>query len=377
MACTWKSALAGAAALALVAAIMPTPGAAQDSRFTITTLADGLAAPWSVAFLPDGSMLVTEKAGPRLRLVTASGLAPEPISGLPDDIFVSGQGGLLDVAPHPDFAQNRMIYFTYAAGSADANATKVARARLDGSSLSGLEVLFTASPLKQGDGHFGGRLAFLPDGTFVLTVGDGFIQRENAQRLGATVGKTIRLNADGSAPSNNPFVGQEGAAPEIWTLGHRSPQGLAYDAQTGVLYETEHGPWGGDELNRIEPGANYGWPAITHGRDYNGAAISPFTEMEGMEQPLVNWTPVIAASGLAIYRGPLFSDWDGDILAGGLQANGVVRVEIDASGAAREAERLFTELGERVRDVRVGPDGAVYLVTDHPADGKLIRVTPR
>jgi glucose/arabinose dehydrogenase len=350
---------------------------AQEPRFEIATLADGLAAPWSVAFLPDGGMLVTEKAGPRLRLVTAGGLAPEPISGLPEDIFVSGQGGLLDVALHPDFAQNRLVYLSYAAGTADANATTVARARLDGNSLSGLEVIFTASPLKQGDGHFGGRLAFLADGTFVLSVGDGFIWRENAQRMSATVGKMIRLNADGSAPGDNPFVGQDGAAPEILTLGHRSPQGLAYDAQTGVLWETEHGPWGGDELNRIESGRNYGWPVITYGRDYNGAAITPFTEYEGMEQPRVNWTPVIAASGLAVYRGRLFPDWDGDLLAGGLQALGVVRVELDASGAAREAERLFTEREERIRDVRVGPDGAVYLVTDHPTAGKLLRVTPR
>ncbi len=367
------AALAGAACLG----VATLPSSAQDSRFAVTTLADGLEFPWGMAFLPDGSILVTEKPG-RLRLVRDGGLVEQPISGLPEDILYAGQGGLLDVALHPRFASNRLVYLSYSTGAEEANATRVVRARLDGTSLSGLETVFTAAPLKKDPMHFGGRIAFLPDGTFALTVGDGFTWREDAQRLDTHLGKIVRLADDGSIPADNPFVGREDARGEIWSFGHRNPQGLAVDPATGRLWETEHGPWGGDEVNLIEAENNYGWPVITWGRDYNGARISPFREYAGMEQPEVDWTPVIAASGLAVYRGSLFRDWDGDLLAGGLQSRSVVRVEVDAAGGAREAERLFRdEAGAaRIRDLDVGPDGAIYLLTDD-ANGRLLRVTPR
>jgi glucose/arabinose dehydrogenase len=366
---TLSAALAGAALLAA-------PGPAQEPAYRIETLAEGLHAPWGMAFLSDGDILVTEKATAELRLVRNGALVPEPIAGVPDDVFGGGQGGLLDVASHPDFANNGLVYLTYSWGDAEANGTRVARARFDGTALTGLEPIFTASPLKDTNIHYGGRMAFLPDGTFLLTVGEGFQYREQAQMPTSLLGKIVRLNDDGSIPRNNPFVDQPPARPEIWTLGHRNEQGLAVDRDTGAVWETEHGPWGGDELNLIEKGKNYGWPVITWGRDYNGARISPFREYEGMEQPKVDWTPVIAASGLAVYRGALFPQWDGDILAGGLGARAVVRVEVAADGTAREAERLFGELGERIRDVRVGPDGAIYLLTDDYVNGKLYRVTP-
>jgi glucose/arabinose dehydrogenase len=368
-----KAALTGAACIAVWAA----PAAAQEPRYEVTTLAEGLRAPWGLAILPGGSMLVTEKASGTVRLVRNGALVEEPITGVPEDIFHGGQGGLLDIALHPQFATNRLVYLSYSWGDASANATRVARARLDGSALTNLEVIFTADPLKNTAIHFGGRIAFLPDNTFVLTIGDGFVMREDAQRLGSLLGKTVRLNDDGSIPADNPFVGQEGARGEIWTLGHRNEQGLVVDSVTGRLWETEHGPWGGDELNLLERGNNYGWPVITWGKDYNGARISPFREYPGMEQPRVNWTPVIAASGLAVYHGSLFREWDGDILAGGLQAGTIVRVETDAAGAAMEAERLqLFDTPTRVRDVRVGPDGAIYVLTDHPDNGRLLRIAP-
>lgn len=374
-------ALAGAPALA-----QPAPPAppAPDPRFEVETLAEGLTQPWGMAFLPDGSILLTEKPG-RLRIVRNGRLQDAPVWEGPEDLFYGGQGGLLDITLHPDFASNGLVYMSYSAGEATANATSVVRGRFNGSALSDVEKIFSASPIKNTAIHFGGRLQFLPDDTFLLTVGDGFVWRERAQRLTDGLGKIVRLNDDGSIPDDNPFVGEEGAHGEIFTRGHRNLQGLAYDEATGRIFETEHGPWGGDELNVIEAGNNYGWPVITWGTDYNGAQISPFREYPGMEQPKVDWTPVIAASGLAVYHGDLFPDWEGDILAGGLGGFGgppkVVRVRETSPGVFEEQERILQTFG-RVRDVTVGPDGAIYLLTDAspseatPEGGRLLRVTP-
>jgi glucose/arabinose dehydrogenase len=362
------------------AALAASPGVAQGEpapqAYRIETLAEGLKAPWGMAFLPDGGILVTEKASAQLRLVRNGALVAEPVAGAPDDVFGGGQGGLLDVAVHPDFATNGLVYLSYSWGDGEANGVRLARARLEGGALVGLEPIFTASPLKTTNLHYGGRIAFLPDETLLMTVGDGFQDREQAQMLTSLLGKIVRLRDDGAIPTDNPYAGEPVAKGEIWTIGHRNEQGLAVDPATGAVWETEHGPWGGDELNLIERGGNYGWPVITWGRDYNGAAISPFREYPGMEQPKVDWTPVIAASGLAVYRGSLFPAWDGDILAGGLQAQAVVRVEVAADGTAQEVERLFGEVGARIRDVRVGPDGAIYLLTDDYENGWLVRISP-
>ena len=378
--------VAGAVGLALAAAPAglaqngaqdaPTITTTDEGRFHIETLAEGLELPWSIAVLPDGSVLVTEKQVGRLRRIDADGLRETPIAGVPDDLFTLGQGGLLDVVAHPDFENNGLIYLSYTWGELSANAVRVARGRLEGDTLHDVEVLFTSGPPKDTSIQFGGRLAFLPDGTFILTLGEGFVWREDSQRLTTHLGKVIRLNDDGSIPADNPYRDVEDALPEIWTIGHRNPQGLAVDPVTGTIYESEHGPWGGDELNTLASEHNYGWPVATHGLDYNGAPISPFTTYPGMDDPVVYWTPSIATSGLAVYRGDLFPEWNGDVLAGGMQALAVARVDMDAPGGPREAERLFEDLSARVRDVRVGPDGAIYLLAEAQRDGKVLRVTP-
>ncbi|MCE9524275.1 MAG: PQQ-dependent sugar dehydrogenase, partial [Alphaproteobacteria bacterium] len=265
--------------------VRPAPPASAAAKvvkagYKVTEIAKGLDHPWSMAFLPDGSMLVTERAG-RLRLIKGGALQAEPIKGVPA-VHTGSQAGLFDIVLHPSFAQNGIVYLTYAAGTDAANGTEVARARFDGSALLDLKVIFKASPLKDTNNHYGARMAFLADGTFALTLGDGFEYREKAQDLSSDLGKIVRLNDDGSVPQDNPFVGQTTARPEILSYGHRNEQGLAFDAQTGRLYETEHGPKGGDELNIIEPRKNYGWPIITYGMDYSGAYVSPYTERPGM-----------------------------------------------------------------------------------------------
>jgi glucose/arabinose dehydrogenase len=345
---------------------------ASAEDFTVTTVAEGLDFPWSLAFLPDGSMLVTERSG-QLRRVT-DGQVSDPISGVPE-VYARSQGGLFDVVLHPDFANNNTVYLTYAGGTRKSNATHLARAQLVGNDLENFEVLFVVDRKKDTAAHFGGRLAFLKDGTMLLTTGDGFDYREQAQNLGNHLGSTIRLNDDGSVPDDNPFVGQEGVQPEIWTYGHRSPQGLTVDPATGTVYETEHGPKGGDEVNILIAGNNYGWPVITYGRDYSGARISPFTEMDGLEQPLVDWTPSIAPSGLALYTGDLFPEWKGDLFAGALLERTVHRIDLE-DGAVIGQEILLEELGERIRDVRDGPDGYIYILTDSP-EGRILRLEPK
>lgn len=344
---------------------------AQDYR--IETVTAGLEHPWSLAFLPDGRMLVTERVG-RLRLLGKDGsLDPEPVAGLPE-IFVAAQAGLMEVLLDPDFASNQWLYLSYAYGTERANNTRLARARLVDGRLQDVEVLFSAQPAKAGAAHYGGRMVFLPDQTLVLTLGDGFDWREQAQNPANHLGKIVRLHRDGSVPADNPLVGQAGAAPEIYSLGHRNVQGIYYDARLQRLYSHEHGPRGGDELNLIEPGHNYGWPLITYGVDYTGAQISPYSELPGLEQPLLHWTPSVAPSGLTLYRGALFAQWRGDLFASTLAERSVRRIRMLHGKLAGE-EVLFEELEERIRDVRSGPDGALYLLTDN-AKGRVLKVVP-
>jgi glucose/arabinose dehydrogenase len=351
----------------------PQPAEVIKTGYKVTEIAKGLDHPWSMAFLPDGSILVTERVG-RLRMIKGGSLQPQPITGVPA-VHTGSQAGLFDVVLHPNFVQNNIVYLTYAAGTKEANGTQVARARLDGSALRDLRVIFKAMPLKDTDNHYGGRMAFLPDGTFVLTVGEGFEYREKAQDLTSDLGKIVRLNEDGSVPQNNPFVGEAAVRPEIYTWGHRNEQGLIFDAPSGRLYETEHGPQGGDELNIIVAHKNYGWPVITYGLDYSGAYVSPYTQRPGLEQPVIYWTPSIAPSGLAIYRGNKFPAWYGDLFVGALAFRHLRRVHLDPSGNVVGQQELLNDLNWRIRDVRVAPDGYLYVCTDEP-EGRVLRLEP-
>jgi glucose/arabinose dehydrogenase len=356
---------------------LPPPQSAKVVRsgYKITEIAGGLDHPWSMAFLPDGSMLVTERVG-RLRLIKGGSLVSKPIAGVPA-VHTGSQAGLFDIVLHPNFAQNKIVYLTYAAGTAAANGTQVARARFDGGTLQDLQVIFKAMPLKDTDNHYGGRMAFLPDGTFALTIGEGFEYREQAQNLNSDLGKIVRLNEDGSVPQDNPFIGQASVRPEIYTWGHRNAQGLLFDAQSGRLYETEHGPRGGDELNIILAHKNYGWPVITYGMDYSGAYVSPYTQRPGLEQPVIYWTPSIAPSGLAMYRGDKFPAWKGDLFVGALAFKHLRRVHLDERGNVVDQEELLNDLHRRIRDVRAAPDGYLYVSTDEDEpDGRVLRLEP-
>ena len=352
-----------------------------STEFTVTEIASGLDKPWSVAELPGGGFLITEIAG-RLFHVKNDGSRRE-ITGLPNDIFVAGQGGLLDVVLAPDFESSSEVYISYAYGNSDANGTALIRAKLLGDVLDNPTIIFRASPPKAAASHFGGRIVFLPDDSLVLSLGDGFSYREDAQKPDTHLGKLVRLTRDGGVPSDNPFIGQEknGRAfkPQIYSMGHRSVQGLALDSATGILWEHEHGPRGGDELNRMSAGANYGWPIATTGRDYQGARISPFETYEGMVDPVHDWVPSIAPSGLAIYRGELFPDWNGDALIGGLASRDLRRVDLEGGKSIGE-EDLLSDLDMRIRDVRIASDGAVLILTENSASaekGQLLRLTPK
>jgi glucose/arabinose dehydrogenase len=351
----------------------PQPAEVVKTGYKITEIAKGLDHPWSMAFLPDGSMLVTERVG-RLRLIKGGSLVAQPIAGVPA-VHTGSQAGLFDIVLHPNFAQNSIVYLTYAAGTKAANGTQVARARFDGSTLQDLQVIFKAMPLKNTDNHYGGRMAFLPDGTFLLTIGEGFEYREKAQDLTSDLGKIVRLNEDGSVPRDNPFVGRASIRPEIYSWGHRNPQGLIFDPSSGRIYETEHGPRGGDELNIIVAGRNYGWPVITYGMDYSGAYVSPYTQRPGLEQPVIYWTPSIAPSGLAMYRGDKFPAWNGDLFVGALAFKHLRRVHLDEHGDVVGQEQFLNDLNWRIRDVRAAPDGYLYVCTDE-ADGRVLRLEP-
>ena len=346
---------------------------------SVETVASGLENPWGLAFLPDGRMLVTERPG-RIRIVSRSGTVSAPVKGVPP-VYSSGQGGLLDIVPAPDFASSRLVYFSYAEPREGASGTSVARARLveDGGDarLDGVEVIFRQQPAATGSNHFGSRLVFAGDGTLFVTLGDRYSLRDQAQQLSSHIGKIVRIGADGSVPGDNPFRDRGSARPEIWSYGHRNVQGAALDSVTGRLWTIEHGARGGDELNHPEAGKNYGWPVITYGRDYSGAKIGEGTAKDGMEQPVKYWDPSFAPSGVAFYNGNLLPAWKGDLFAGGLSGTRLVRLHLDpAREKVVDEEVLLTDLGERIRDVRQGPDGALWLLTDDPGEGRLLRLGP-
>ena len=340
-------------------------------RFHLVKVVDGLEHPWGLAFLSDGRMLVTERPG-RLRIVADGWLVPEPVAGVPE-VWDDGQGGLLDVALHPGFAENGLIYLSYASPDDDNDAaTAVARGRLAGVRLEDVEEIYVALPRDDGGRHFGSRLLFA-DGYLFVTAGERG-EPDRAQDVGDPAGSVIRLLDDGRVPEDNPFVGTAGARPELYSIGHRNPQGMAREAATGRIYAVEHGPKGGDELNLIEPGANYGWPVITYGKSYMGFKIGEGTHKEGMAQPVHYWVPSISPSGLMIYDADRFPAWQGSFFAGALSGELLVRLEV-ADGKAVVEERMLEDLEERIRDVRQGPDGLIYLLTDHP-DGMLLRLEP-
>ena len=340
-------------------------------RFHLVKVVDGLEHPWGLAFLPDGRMLVTERPG-RLRIVADGWLVPEPVAGVPE-VWADGQGGLLDVALHPGFAENGLIYLSYASPDDDNDAaTAVARGRLVGERLEDVEEIYVALPRDDGGRHFGSRLLFA-DGYLFVTAGERG-EPDRAQDVGDPAGSVVRLLDDGRVPEDNPFIGQADARPELYSIGHRNPQGMAREAATGRIYAVEHGPKGGDELNLIEPGVNYGWPVITHGKSYMGFKIGEGTHKEGMAQPVHYWVPSISPSGLMIYDADRFPAWQGSFFAGALSGELLVRLEV-AGGKAVVEERMLEDLEERIRDVRQGPDGLIYLLTDHP-EGMLLRLEP-
>jgi glucose/arabinose dehydrogenase len=343
----------------------------------VVPVASGLQNPWGLAFLPDGRMLVTERAG-RMRIVAADGRLGEPLQGLPA-VDARSQGGLLDVALDPKFASNGLVYWSYAeAGSrseADKNGTAVARGRLQGDRLTEVSVIFRQLPKVKSTAHFGSRLVFGRDGRLFITLGDRYLMRDDAQNLGNHLGKVVRIEADGGVPADNPFVKTAGARPELWSIGHRNMQGAALNPSTGALWTHEHGPQGGDEVNLDAAGKNYGWPVITYGCEYGScAAIGEGKAKAGMEQPLTTWVPSIAPSGMAFLTSDRYPGWKGSLFVGALAGQMLVRLQLDGDKVVKE-ERLLTDLHERIRDVRQGPDGFLYLLTDNNP-GRVLRVLP-
>ncbi|WP_029086983.1 PQQ-dependent sugar dehydrogenase [Brevundimonas aveniformis] len=353
------------------------PGVTTQAAYTVSPMAEGLDHPWALQQLPSGHWLVTERSG-ALRLFSADGADLGAVSGVPA-VHAERQGGLLDVALSPDFATDRLVYFSYAEDRADGNGTTVARARLSGDerSLSGTQVIFRAWPSYSNSMHYGSRLAFDREGRLYITLGErsDLETRPQAQDLGSHLGKIIRINADGSIPADNPYVGREGARPEIWSLGHRNVQGAALNPWTGELWAMEHGARGGDEVNIVRGGLNYGWPTIAYGMEYRGGAIGEgLTAREGLEQPVYYWDPVIAAGGAAFYDGEAFPEWEGNLLVSGLGGKHLARLVIEDNRVVGE-ERLLTDQNQRIRDVQVAADGSVWVVTDED-NGRLIRIAP-
>ena len=346
----------------------------QDSErhaFKLVEVAGGLDSPWGLAFLPGGDILVTEKPG-RLRLIRDGKLRPEPIDGLPE-IEEVGQGGLLDVALHPDFAENRILYISYAGKQGGHYGTEVARLRLVEDRLEGADVLLVLQPKSGGGRHFGSRLIFDRQGLLYVTSGDRG-DPDKSQDRGNMYGSVLRIRDDGEVPADNPFVGQSGVRPEIFSYGHRNPQGLARRPGTDQIWAVEHGPRGGDELNLIRAGVNYGWPVITYGRSYAGFSIGEGKEKEGMAQPAKYWVPSISPSGLTFYDGAAFPQWQGNLFLGALSGEILVRLELEGDKVVH-GERLLEDFGARIRDVRQGPDGFLYILTDS-GDGQLLRLEP-
>ena len=364
--------------LAAAVACAAEPGAqvvaTEKGKVRLEVFAGGLEKPWSLAFLPDGRALVTEKAG-RLRIVTKDGQLGEPLGGIPR-VDTTGQGGLLDVAIDPSFPQNQTIFLSYAEPrGAGQNATAVARARLGDAGLEDVRVIFQQQPAMSGGHHFGSRLVFGRDGTLFVTLGDRNIGRDKVQALDTDVGKVVRIDRDGKPPADNPLRNERGARPELWSLGHRNIQGAALHPDTGELWTNEHGPKGGDELNRTLGGRNYGWPLVTYGVEYSGAKVSDKQQAPGLEPPVHYWVPSIGTSGLAFYTGSALPAWRGNAFVGGLATKELARLEM-RDGKVVHEERLFKkELGKRIRTVVNGPNGALYLLTDE-SDGQILRVVP-
>lgn len=364
--------------LGVVLALSAAPASAQQ-RFTssagelsVETVASGLEHPWGLSFLPDGRMLVTERPG-RLRIVSAQGQLSRPIAGVPN-VAARGQGGLLDVVIDPRFADNRLVYVSFSEPRAGGNGTSVARGRLNAAetALENVAVIFRQMPAIASQMHFGSRLVFDRTGALFVTVGDRYSQRDQAQNPENHIGKVIRIRPEGGAPADNP--NKPGWAPEIWSIGHRNVQGAALHPETGQLWTAEHGARGGDEINTPKSGLNYGWPVITYGVDYSGAKIGEGTAKAGMEQPLFYWDPSIAPSGAAFYTGSVWPAWKNSLFVGALAGQMLIRLTTSGESVTGE-ERLLTDLGERIRDVRQGSDGFLYLLTD-AEDGKVLRVRP-
>ncbi len=368
---------------------LPALGGAQEVHrsalhdFRVVTVADGLVNPWALAFLPDGDVLVSERPG-RIRIIRNGRLLPDPVPGLPA-IRTGGQGGLMDLEVHPDFASNRLLYFSYSKPSADGTmgTTAVARGRFENDRLSDVEDIFVAELWSEGRGHHGSRLRFDGEGYLHITLGDrqvppvGDLPAHPAQDLSNHFGTTVRLHDDGRVPADNPFVGRDGALPQIWTYGHRNSQGLAIHPETGEVWATEHGPQGGDELNLLQPGTNYGWPVVGFGVNYRtGLAIHEGTMREGMEPPVHVWVPSIGTSGLMIYAGDEFPEWRGSFFAGGLVGQQLVRLTVDGR-EVRNVEQLYQRKG-RIRDVEQGPDGYIYLAIEDRggAPTPIVRLAP-
>ncbi|MCH8542023.1 MAG: PQQ-dependent sugar dehydrogenase [Alcanivorax sp.] len=341
--------------------------------FIVEELASGLDHPWSIAFLPNGDSLITERSG-QLRRMQENTLLPEPVSGVPT-VVAENQGGLMEVVLHPDFSSTRMIYLSYAKACDEGGATTaVGRGIFNNeNSIENFEDIFVADACATGGRHHAGKLLFDGDGYLFVTVGDRG-QDPRAQDASDHAGVTLRLHDDGSIPDDNPFVGDADKDDAIWSYGHRNAQGMVLHPGTGDLWQHEHGPRGGDEINLIRPGLNYGWPEVTHGVEYSGEYIGP-DEKEGMEPPLKHWTPSIAPSGMTLYDGDAFPDWRGDLFVGALAGEHIARVRFDADNQEVEEERLLDDAGLRFRDVRTGPDGMIYLLTDD-SDGKLLRISP-
>lgn len=353
------------------------PAVRSDVEIAVTEIADGLSHPWAVEPLPDGRLLVTERAG-RLRVIAQDGTVSAPVAGLPA-IDARGQGGLLDVALSPDFARDRLIYWSYSEARAPGNGTSVARGRLsdDARRVENVQVIFRQQPAWASIGHFGSRLVFDREGCLYVTLGDrqGDDSRELAQDNSTLIGKIVRINADGAVPADNPFVGREGVRAEIWSNGHRNVQGAALNPQTGALWAVEHGPRGGDELNIVQAGRNYGWPIISYGLEYSRRPVTGgIAAQDGLEQPIYYWDPIIAPGGMHFYSGTLFP-WQGDLLIAGLRTTTLVRLELDGDRVVGE-ERLLTDQVGRIRDVAEDADGALWIVTDED-NGRLLRLTPR
>jgi aldose sugar dehydrogenase len=368
-------ALLSGASSSLPAEVTNAP-AAPASKIRVEVVARGLEHPWGLAFLPDRRMLVTERPG-RARIVSREGKLSRPLAGVPK-VAATGQGGLLDIALAPDFERSRLVYMSYAEPrDGRTNGTSVAQARLVGAAgeerFEDVEVIFRQEPSHRGGLHFGSRLVFAPDGKLFVTLGERF-EMQYAQDLGRHWGKVVRLEPDGKVPADNPFVGKEGARPEIWSYGHRNAQSAAIHPDTGVLWVVEHGPRGGDEVNIVERGANYGWPVVGYGVDYSGSKIHSATHRAGMVPPIYYWVPSIAPSGMAFYTGDLFPDWRGNLLVGALAGQALHRLVLDGARVVAE-EVLLANRNERIRDVRQGPDGAVWLLID-AGDGAIARIAP-